>query len=583
MLLTELQPPFLPLAPLPPVLLFTGKGGVGKTTLSCAAAVALADAGERVLLVSTDPASNLDEMLGVSLGLDPLAVPGVNGLEACNLDPEEAARRHREEVIGPVRGVLPEALVRQMEEQLSGSCTVDVAAFNGFVRFVADGEVRQRYDRIVLDTAPTGHTLRLLSLPGAWTDFLDSNRSGYSCLGPVEKLVGAREQYRRALVSLRDGRECGVFLVARPDPESLKEAERTREELATLGLRRMGLILNYCFRATHRSDPVAAAWEARGEAARQGMARGLASLPMASLPFRPQGTVGIHTLRSIGQDELPVEPEGSPTAETEEWGMELGRWEEWVAEAVAKGSGVYLFMGKGGVGKTTLAERFAREVAAAGARVHLSTTDPAAHLDLSRAGAGLEISRIDPAAEVSAYCQAVMQMSSDDLDAGGRALLEEELRSPCTEEIAVFRAFAERVGEGKDKVVVLDTAPTGHTVLLLDASLAYAREMERQTAESLPESAVRLLPRLRDPAWTAVFLVTLPEATPLHEAAALADDLRRAGIEPKGWMVNQALLGSGTSDPGLIWKARAERDFCREVARLSHGRWTLVPWMEVCR
>jgi arsenite/tail-anchored protein-transporting ATPase len=212
--------------------------------------------------------------------------------------------------------------------------------------------------------------------------------------------------------------------------------------------------------------------------------------------------------------------------------------------------------------------------------VHLSTTDPAAHVAQTLDGqvAGLTVSRIDPAAETAAYTAEVMAVQGAQMDAAGRALLEEDLRSPCTEEIAVFRAFAREVAGGRDRFVVLDTAPTGHTLLLLDASEAYHRELQRQARSTQPEAVLHLLDRLRDPTYTHVLLVTLPEATPVHEAAALQADLRRAGIEPYAWVINQSLHGCGSCDPLLQRREQAEHRYLREVTDVHAQRTAWLPW-----
>jgi arsenite-transporting ATPase len=253
---------------------------------------------------------------------------------------------------------------------------------------------------------------------------------------------------------------------------------------------------------------------------------------------------------------------------------------ELVDEIALSGRGVVLAMGKGGVGKTTVAAAIAVELARRGHQVHLTTTDPAAHVqDTVRKGLhGLTVSRIDPEAETEAYRAEVMATAGAGLDAQGRALLEEDLRSPCTEEIAVFRAFAQAVDAGKDGYVVLDTAPTGHTILLLDAALAYHRELSRQATE-MPTAVHELLPRLRDPRFTRVLLVTLPEATPVHEAAKLQEDLRRAEIHPFAWIINQSLSPLEVRDPVLIARQRCEEKYIHEVLDGLGQRVALVPWL----
>jgi arsenite-transporting ATPase len=160
----------------------------------------------------------------------------------------------------------------------------------------------------------------------------------------------------------------------------------------------------------------------------------------------------------------------------------------------------------------------------------------------------------------------------------GRAMLEEDLRSPCTEEIAIFRAFSRTVGEGRDRFVILDTAPTGHTILLLDAAQAYHREVLRTQAE-MPDAVRSLLPRLRDSTFTRTIIVTLAEATPVHEAERLQADLARAGITPFAWVINQSLLASGTIDPLLARLGHAELGFIERVTRTLSTRTALIPWL----
>lgn len=558
-------------------LFFTGKGGVGKTSLACASAIALADSGSRVLLVSTDPASNLDEVLGQVLGPTPVSIPGVPGLKALNIDPEAAARAYRDRLVGPYRGKLPEAVVQSMEEQLSGACTMEIAAFDEFAALLGEPSATAGYDRVIFDTAPTGHTLRLLALPGAWTGFLDTNSTGTSCLGPVAGLQKQRSFYAQSLAALSDPARTTILLVTRPQKQALDEAERTSRDLAALGMRNQRLIVNGVFHAAVE-DELAVSLEARGARALEEKQTFVRSLPCTEIPLRPNNLVGIHHLRQlVAEDRLAKGCSTSdgpvPTLE------ETGSLAELVTELAKPGHGVIMTMGKGGVGKTTLAAAIAAELAARGYPVHLSTTDPAAHVVPTVDGAtGFEVSRIDPQEETQAYVQHVMSTAGKGLDARGRAVLEEDLRSPCTEEIAVFRAFARVVARGENGFVVLDTAPTGHTLLLLDATEAYHREVSRKSS-AMPDEVVRLLPRLRDPVFTRILLVTLPEATPVHEAAALQDDLRRAKIEPFAWVINQSLAHSGTADPLLKARGAGELRFIQEVTEHYSSRTVLVPWV----
>ncbi|HET7754125.1 MAG TPA: arsenical pump-driving ATPase [Anaeromyxobacteraceae bacterium] len=552
-------------------LFFTGKGGVGKTSVASATAIALADEGKRVLLVSTDPASNLDEVLETRLGTRPITVGGVERLHALNLDPEQAAREYRERVVGPYRALLPAAAVKSIEEQLSGACTVEIAAFDEFARLLGDPSATAEFDHVIFDTAPTGHTLRLLTLPSAWTGFVQQSAFGTSCLGPLAGLEKQRALYEATVAALGNPALTTMVLVTRPDRTALAEAARTSGELAALGVRNQRLVVNALFTA-QGDDPVALALAERGRAALEGLPEALRSLPRVTFPLRPEALLGPDALRRLDA------PLVAPVSAIEATSHELPSLSGLVDDIAKTPRGVVLAMGKGGVGKTTIAAAVAVELARRGLRVHLSTTDPAAHVAdaVGEPPPGLRVSRIDPIAETRAYAAEVLATAGAQLDEKGRALLEEDLRSPCTEEVAVFRAFARTVAEGEDGIVVLDTAPTGHTILLLDAAESYHREVLRQ-GSAMPDSVRQLLPRLRDGAFTRVLLVTLPEATPVHEALALQADLARAGISPFAWVVNQSFGPVETTDPVLAARRIAERPYIDEV-RSTAQRIALVPW-----
>ena len=557
------------------VMFFTGKGGVGKTSLACATAVALADQGRQVLLVSTDPASNLDEVLNTRLSSDPLEVPGAPGLFALNIDPDAAARAYRERVVGPYRSLLPASAIDRMEEQLSGACTVEIAAFDQFTALLADAGTSSRFDHVIFDTAPTGHTLRLLKLPAAWTGFVDTNTSGSSCLGPLAGLQAKVEVYRRSLAALADATVTTLVLVARPDRAALAEAARTSRELSDVGITNQHLVVNGVFSAKDRGDAFACALEARGGEALRELPAPLPALARTDMPLYPFAPVGIEGLRRVMSRDVTPSTSITETATVEG----LQSLASLIDPIERTGRGVILTMGKGGVGKTTMAAAIAVELASRGHDVLLSTTDPAAHV-ADAIGASvphLRVARIDPAAETRAYSEEVLAGAGHGLDARGRELLEEDLRSPCTEEIAVFRAFARTVSEGERGFVVLDTAPTGHTLLLLDAAEAYHREVAR-TQGAVPESVRQLLPRLRDPEFTKVLIVTLPEATPVHEAAQLQADLRRAGIEPFAWVVNQSFAAVPSRDPVLRERGMRELPYLQEVSAELATRVARVPW-----
>ncbi len=565
-------------------LFFTGKGGVGKTSVACATAVRLADAGKRVLLVSTDPASNLDEVLGTPLKHHPTPVPSIPNLSAMNLDPEKSAAEYRERMVGPYRTLLPAAAVASMEEQFSGSCTLEIAAFDEFSRLLGDAKATSKFDHVIFDTAPTGHTLRLLTLPSAWSGFMESNTTGTSCLGPLAGLQSQQTLYQETVRALGDPAITTLVMVTRAEATAFREAARTSGELKSLGVNNQHLVINAVFQANGDGDPFAVAMQRRGETAISEMPDVLKDLPRTLIPLTAGGVLGVAALRDLGRIPATTEPSSPAPQDLRLQALDRGKLPLSLAvmidDLAAPGHGVILAMGKGGVGKTTVAAAVAVALADRGFEVHLSTTDPAAHIAAAVAGQtmpNLTVSRIDPAAETARYSNEVMQSAGAGLDESGKALLAEDLRSPCTEEIAVFRAFADAVAEGTNRFVVLDTAPTGHTVLLLDSALAYHREVTRQTS-GMPEAVEHLLPRLRDPEFTRVLIVTLPEATPVHEAAQLQKDLRRAEIEPYAWVINQSLSPLSVTDPLLIERQRNEARYINEVMTQQAIRTALIPW-----
>lgn len=558
-------------------LFFTGKGGVGKTSLSAATAVSLADQGERVLLVSTDAASNLDEILGVELRNSPMPVPGVPGLSVLNIDPDSAAEAYRVRVLAQLGNVATNEERSTVREQLSGACTTEIAAFDEFATLLADAPTE--YGHVVFDTAPTGHTLRLLSLPKAWTGFLGGNDRGASCLGPHSGLKMQEARFGRALAALADPARTTVVLVTTPEQRSISEAARAAHELATLGIVHQRLAVNGVFHASDATDPVALALESQQRAATAQLPEALRAAPRDEVPLRPFDTVGVAAIRALLRPgaQVPSVPVAPAPAN-----MHMEPLTTLVEELAGQKQGLVMVMGKGGVGKTTIAAALAVALTKRGLEVHLSTTDPAAHLleTLSGDVPALEVSRIDPAVETRAYVEKIMATKGRDLDAQGQALMREDLGSPCTEEVAVFHAFSRIISESRRRFVVLDTAPTGHSLLLMDATGAYHRQALRDLGPGLnPARLTTPLMRLQDPGLTHVVIVTLPETTPVSQAAALQEDLRRAQVEPFAWVVNRSLSAAGARDPLLAAKLAGERRQLERIARGLAKRVFVVPWL----
>ncbi|MCS0610676.1 arsenical pump-driving ATPase [Massilia solisilvae] len=560
-------------------LFFTGKGGVGKTSIACATAVQLAAEGKRVLLVSTDPASNVGQVFGQDIGNKITAIPAVPNLFALEIDPEAAAQAYRDRIVGPVRGVLPEPVVKGIEEQLSGACTTEIAAFDEFTALLIDSALTEGYQHIIFDTAPTGHTIRLLQLPGAWSGFLEEGKGDASCLGPLAGLEKQRVQYKAAVDALADPSSTRLVLVARAQRAALREVARTHEELAAIGISQQYLVINGVLPASEAErDALAAAIHRLEQTALAAMPDVLKPLPRDQIALKPFNLVGLDALRHLLVDTAPA---SAPAAVALPPQLDAPNLSSLVDDIAGDGHGLVMLMGKGGVGKTTLAAAVAVELAQRGLPVHLTTSDPAAHLAETLDGSlpNLTVSRIDPHAATQRYRQHVMETKGARLDAQGRALLEEDLRSPCTEEIAVFQAFSRVIREAGRKFVVMDTAPTGHTLLLLDATGAYHREVTRQMGNTGVHYTTPMM-QLQDPRQTKVLIVTLAETTPVLEAANLQSDLRRAGIEPWAWIVNNSVAAAHPDSPLLRQRAHNELREIDAVARQHARRFAVVPLLK---
>jgi len=551
-------------------LFFTGKGGVGKTSTACATAVSLADAGKSVMLISTDPASNLQDVFETELNNKGVSIPGVSGLLVANLDPIEAAAEYRESVIAPYRGQLPDAVLKNMEEQMSGSCTVEIAAFNEFSKFITDEQIQEKFDYIIFDTAPTGHTLRMLQLPSAWSSFISENTHGASCLGQLSGLESKREIYKKAVKTLSDGTLTTLILVSRPEVTPLKEAARASYELKDIGVKNQIMIMNGLL--TEYDDTISESLYKKQQAAIAGMPEELKNLKCSFIPLRSYPITGLKNVRALMENDSDTVSEDNVNADI------IPGLKDVIDDLYLSGKKVIFTMGKGGVGKTTIAASVALGLAARGKKVHLTTTDPAAHLKFVMSETDkITMSHIDEKEVLKKYQQEVLNKARETMSEEDLAYIEEDLRSPCTQEIAVFRAFADIVERAEDQIVVIDTAPTGHTLLLLDSTQSYNQEIKRSQGD-VPDSAKKLLPRLRNRNETEVIIVTLAETTPVYEALRLEADLKRADIAAKWWVINSSLYRTGTTNHLLSAKASNEIQWINKVDAHANGNFAVISW-----
>ena len=565
-------------------LFFTGKGGVGKTSLACATALELAGSGKSVLLISTDPTSNLKDVLDCPVDEQIRQVAGAEHLYAININPENAAEEYRNRVIQPLTGMASKQEIKKIREDLSGACTTEIASFDEFSRFVTGEHEEQKFDVVIFDTAPTGHTLRLLELPAAWTDFTEENPDGASCLGPASALKSSRERYQTVVKNLRDGSLSCFYIVARPDKSSLKEASRTSNELLLLGMNHQKLCINGVFRATDNRDDLAMKIEAMAGEFLNAIPDNLKALPVETYPLLPYNLLGVQKLRSLFHPELQQSIAWEMMSGPEGSHAELAGIRE-LSEELCKNRqhGLIMTMGKGGVGKTIAATTIAVMLARKGLEVLLTTTDPAAHIQdfiaqLSEIPPTLIIERIDPKTETQRYTEKILGQRGQGKSEEARKLIMEDLKSPCTEEVAVFHAFSKAISQAKRKFVVIDTAPTGHTLLLLDTTGSYHRDIMRNNLNAGRMRTPYMA--LQDPELSKIILVSLPETTPMREAASLQDDLKRAGIRPFCWLINQSLsMVKGLSDPLLKSRAAAETEVIKTIKIRYANRTFGIPFL----
>lgn len=566
-------------------LFFTGKGGVGKTTLACATAINLADQGKKVLLISTDPASNLEDVLGYNVQDKITPHSGLSNLFTININPETSANEYRERAIEPLKTIASAEELNKIKEGLSGACTTEIASFDEFSRFITGEGNPENFEVIIFDTAPTGHTIRLLELPAAWDDFLEKNPDGATCIGPSSALKSSKERYKKVITSLRDPKQTTFFLVSRPETTCLKEANRTSIELKALGLSNQKLLINGVFDAIDKTDKVAVKIETIAKKQLAEMPNALMELERKDYPLLPYNVLGLMKLKSIFDKDLQQQIIEKEISKDSEDINTLSNLHELVDSLELGGtSGLIMTMGKGGVGKTIVAASIATMLAKRGHQVLLTTTDPAAHVkdfinQLSEVPANLTVERIDPKVETKIYTDKIYEQKGKKLSEEGKKLLSEDLKSPCNEEVAVFNAFSKAINKAKRQFVVMDTAPTGHTLLLLDTTGKYHKEILKTTTVN-PERITTPYMALQDGNFAKILLIALPETTPMREAEALQKDLKRAGIVPYAWVINQCLSAiENIKDPLLKKRAANESAIIKNIKEKLTKRTYIIPYL----
>jgi arsenite-transporting ATPase len=566
-------------------LFYTGKGGVGKTTLACAMAVKMAEEGNKVLLISTDPASNLKDVLDSKIGDVIKRHIKVPNLFMVNIDPEKSAQEYRKRVLEPLRETTNKQELNKIEEGLSGACTTEIASFDEFARFITGEGELENIDIVIFDTAPTGHTIRLLELPAAWDTFLEKNPQGASCIGPSSALKSSKARYKRVIESLRDPKKTVFHLVARSDKASLKEAARTSKELKDLGFLNQRLSINGVFSALDETDSLAKKMQSIAQHNLKNLPTILQTMERTNYPLLPYNILGIDKLKSIFDKQKQEDIIKSET-QSSKLTSSLNKTLKSLVNEIekSKGKGLIMTMGKGGVGKTIVAASIATLLAKRGHKVLLTTTDPAAHVSdfinqLDQIPENLVVERIDPKAETKIYTEKILQQKGKNLDPEERNLLIEDLKSPCSEEVAVFNAFSKAIHKAKHQYVVMDTAPTGHTLLLLDTTGSYHKEVMKTTNLD-PSRITTPYMSLQDEDFAKIILVALPETTPMREAEDLQNDLKRAGIEPYSWVINQSLsILENLSDPILVQRAQAEIEIINQIKNKIAQDTFLLPFI----
>ncbi len=568
-------------------IFFSGKGGVGKTTMAATTAVYEAKQGKRTLLVSTDPAGNLGDIFEKDITTEP--VEYAQNLFIAQMDSHAITEAYKDKMLAPLAEILDGLALEQIKEEFNSGCTVEIATFDKFTDFLAD----QSYDLIVFDTAPTGHTLRLMTLPGEWNQFIikSAQGSGQTCIGPVSQIEGSRVKYEQAVKTLQDSDRTTVYLVSRPEKTSVYETLRAKTELERTGIHKFRLIINGVY-PSHGSDTGIFSQLARNQQKYIAQLQQQFNGHTLEVPMQTSEIKGIANIGRLGQiafDQSDATVSVDLPGVQEFKGFAAGHVLEQIVER-QDGHRIVVLTGKGGVGKTVAACATAWQLAQKG-KTLLLTTDPAAHIgqvletevyaEPRNIEGQLWAANIEQKQAVENYRKKILddaraQNYSDEL----LASLEEELESPCTEEIAIFEQFASLLSQPQWEYVVLDTAPTGHTLRLLELPFEFKEQMDvkdrKQTTSLTPgagnQKIEALINRMKSPEETSFLLVAYPEFTPLHESHRAMLDLQRVGIEVQGVLLNHILRKEGCPDGFARQRWKLQQHYLNEATSLFSSK-----------
>ncbi len=577
-------------------IFFSGKGGVGKTSMACTTAVRYADEGKRTLIVTTDPASNLADVFEQPIGHKITPIDGVPNLWAMEIDPDRATEEYKDRALAPIRAVFPPQMVQVMEEQMSGPCTAEVAAFDRFTDFLdtaADGN--SPFDVVIFDTAPTGHTLRLIELPIEWSRSIDeaAQGSGQTCIGPAAAIQDARQKYERTVATMRNPAQTRFIFVLQPEATSIKETVRATDELGKLGIHTHELIVNGILPPEETANLLFAQRIQMQAAYLTQIARDL-PLPARRMYLLDGEIKGNARLREVaamlfdgkGVSAKPVARDHQVMNSSEH---RLGTNSDVLQRLLPNGHRrTVFFAGKGGVGKTVASCTTAVWLARQGYKTLLLTTDPAAHLgDVLGVPVGDSIApvdgvpnlwatRIDPKAAGEAYKIRILA----DARRRGRPesalkVMREELNSPCTEEIAAFDLFIEYASQADWEAVVFDTAPTGHTLRMLELPVEWSKQLDVKVFASVDTVAAddvakqhfsAVIDMMRDPDSSTFAYVMYPEATPIIEAYRASEELRTLGIQPGLVVANLVLPPDQCTTPFSRARRAMQEQYLEQIA-----------------